>query len=450
MAKNKIHFMYKIKFIFLIILIQFFSCKPYKYSAVKPQPIESSNKILGLIPITDREYLLEQYSTTTFLKKYSDDVFELHEDAVNGVFNDKSGDKYGYGTFRINHLRSAYNTGAGGLVLTTLILPLLGVPIGSHITDLDLDYYIYDSRKNLIAKYNAKIENCKGRIGAYFNYSTENSARISHNKAFKMAFEQIGELISKDSEAINAKLKRGEKLTVEKSDIIGNTKEISIKLDPSRTPDTEKKGGTGFLISENGYVVTNYHVVEDASKIELLFPTDTSVVKYNASVISSDKTNDIAILKIDDSKFVSPGNIPFNITDDYNIGEKVYTIGYPQPDIMGTSYKYTSGEINSLSGMENDITLMQITTPIQPGNSGGPLFNQDGNVVGITTSTLNPFYTAKYSGTIPQNVNYAVKSDYLKPLIKQYFKKPENSLTGKSQSEQIKMLGKFTCLIKVF
>lgn len=442
--------MHKIRFILFILLIPIFSCKPYKYSAVQPQSIDNSNKILGLIPVTDREYLLEQYSKTTFLKKYSDDVLQLHEDAVNIVFNDKSGDKYGYGTFRINSLSSAYNTGAGMYSTMLLVPPLLGVPVGSHITDLDLDYYIYDSRKNLIAKYNAKVEKCKARIGAYFNYSTENSARVSHNKAFKIAFEQIGELISNDSEAINAKLKRGEKLTVEKSDIIGNTKEISIKLDPSRTPDSEKKGGTGFLISENGYVVTNYHVVEDASKIELYFPSDTSVTKYIASVISSDKTNDIAILKIDDSRFVSPGNIPFNITDDYNIGEKVYTIGYPQPDIMGTSYKYTSGEINSLSGMENDITLMQITTPIQPGNSGGPLFNQDGNIVGITTSTLNPFYTAKYSGTIPQNVNYAVKSDYLKPLIKQYFKKPEITLAGRPQSEQIKTLGKFTCLIKVF
>ncbi len=398
---------------------------------------------MGLALTVNKEELKGKYDQAT-----TEDVLRLHQDGLNDIC---STELYGYYTFDIKGLSyklgDLYLVGVGILVVPIIV----GVPNGSFQTILEVDYSIYDAKKNLIAKYNVSVDpkKTKGWQGLYFSYSIVNSVRVSNIKAHKIAFEEFSALVAKDIDAINAKLISGGQVKIEKSDVIGNGNTTVITLDPNREINKEKGGGTGFLISEDGYVVTNYHVVEDARKIELLFPTDSSSTKYTATVISSDKTNDIALLKID-SGFVSPATIPYTFSDEYDISDEVFTIGYPQPDIMGSAYKYTKGEISSLSGIENNITMMQITTPIQPGNSGGALFNKNGDIIGITTSTLNPFYMARYQGNIPQNVNYAVKSDYAKPLVKQYLSKQPNTLADKPLAEQIKILSKFTCLIRVY
>ena len=89
--------------------------------------------------------------------------------------------------------------------------------------------------------------------------------------------------------------------------------------------------------------------------------------------------------------------------------EKVFTIGYPLNDVMGSNYKVTDGIISSKSGIEDDVRYYQISVPLQPGNSGGPLFNKDGNIIGITSARLN----SQAVGTQVENVNYAIKSSYL-------------------------------------
>lgn len=434
-----------ILFKLLLIVVVFSSCKSYNYNRYKPEPVQGAKKLLGLVQATSREELKLKYDAQT-----SDDILKIHQMGLDSITSNSSS-LYGYYTFNIKSLTykagDLYLAGLGGIVVPVII----GVPIGSFQTILETDFLIFDAKKNLIAKYNVKVDpkRTKGWQGLYFSYSPQNSVRVSNIKAHKVAFEEFSALVAKDIDAINAKLLSGGAVKIEKSDVIGNSNETVITLDPNREINKEKGGGTGFLISENGYVVTNYHVIEDARKIELYFPTDSSVTKYTATVVSSDKTNDIAVLKID-SGFASPATIPYTFSDEYNISDEVFTIGYPQPDIMGSAYKYTKGEISSLSGIENNITMMQITTPIQPGNSGGALFNKKGDIIGITTSTLNPFYMARYQGNIPQNVNYAVKSDYAKPLVKQYLSKQQNTIADKPLAEQIKILSKFTCLIKVY
>ena len=91
------------------------------------------------------------------------------------------------------------------------------------------------------------------------------------------------------------------------------------------------------------------------------------------------------------------------------VGEDVFTIGYPMNSVMGNNYKVTNGIISSLSGMSDDIRYMQISVPLQPGNSGGPLFNKNGNIMGITSAKLN----GKAIGTSIENVSYAIKAIYL-------------------------------------
>jgi len=169
--------------------------------------------------------------------------------------------------------------------------------------------------------------------------------------------------------------------------------------------------GTGFFVSDNGIIVTNYHVIEDAEFLTIKTNNST----FDAEVLATDPVNDVAILKITyDSK-------PIPISSYFNVkkGEEVLTLGYPRIDVQGQEQKATFGRINSLSGIKGDVRLTQIDVPIQPGNSGGPLLNKKGEVVGIVTSTLDSIVILQQSGSLPQNVNFAVKVDYIIPLLRQ-------------------------------
>jgi S1-C subfamily serine protease len=102
------------------------------------------------------------------------------------------------------------------------------------------------------------------------------------------------------------------------------------------------------------------------------------------------------------------------------LGQSVFTIGFPNIEFQGLSPKMTKGEINSLSGLQDDPRHWQISVPVQPGNSGGPLFDEAGNVVGVVLSKLDAIKVAQFSGDLPQNVNYAVKGIYALPLLEQF------------------------------
>lgn len=170
--------------------------------------------------------------------------------------------------------------------------------------------------------------------------------------------------------------------------------------------------GSGFFLTEDGYLATNYHVVEDANAIEVTFVRNGVPENYPATVVMSDKQNDLSILKISDDGFKEMPPIPYNITTTVrDTGSEVFTLGYPIADVMGTEVKFTDGKISSKTGMQGDVTVYQISVPIQPGNSGGPLFDSEGNLIGITSSALNREYFKS------ENVNYAIKSSYLKALV---------------------------------
>jgi len=169
--------------------------------------------------------------------------------------------------------------------------------------------------------------------------------------------------------------------------------------------------GSAFAISNDGYFVTNYHVIKNAKNVSVYADKKT----HNAKVLVSDQANDLALLKVD----IKSKAIPLS-TKSIEKGSKVAAFGYPLLTLQGNELKTTFGHINALSGPAGDARYYQIDTPIQPGNSGGPLLNYKGEVVGIVSATLRQQDSAKSSGTISQNVNYAVKLDYLMPLIKQF------------------------------
>lgn len=100
------------------------------------------------------------------------------------------------------------------------------------------------------------------------------------------------------------------------------------------------------------------------------------------------------------------------------LGAHVFTIGFPHPDVLGTQAKLTDGLISASTGIGNDPRLFQISVPVQAGNSGGPLLNSNGEVVGIVSAKLNSLALLSATGDLPQNVNYAIKSAYLQSLLK--------------------------------
>lgn len=169
--------------------------------------------------------------------------------------------------------------------------------------------------------------------------------------------------------------------------------------------------GTGFAVAKNGTIVTAYHVVSGHENISVKFENGEWLP---ARLIKYSKSNDIAILAIDKNV-----NEYLKLTDTKKLkqADRVFTMGYPATNVLGTEPKYTEGYVSSLSGIQDEDSLMQVSVPIQPGNSGGPLVNSKGDVVGLITSTaaVNAFY--KFTGSLPQNINWAVKSDYIQLLI---------------------------------
>ena len=223
-------------------------------------------------------------------------------------------------------------------------------------------------------------------------------------------------------------------------------------FDPSLTPNIKKPigwagNGSGLVVSTTGYIITNYHVVEDADEIEVEFIVNEEVQTFNAEIVQLDKVNDLAIIKIFDMNFDGLDNLPYNFkTESSDVGTKVYAYGYPMAlSIMGKEIKITDGIISSKTGFDGDVTTYQITAPIQGGNSGGPLFDDKGNFLGINSSGLRK--------DIADNVGYTIKSNYVKNLIDVLPKNidlPSNRmLETLSLVEQIKEISKYVVLIKV-
>jgi S1-C subfamily serine protease len=163
--------------------------------------------------------------------------------------------------------------------------------------------------------------------------------------------------------------------------------------------------GTGFFITDDGFLVTNYHVVKNAARIFLVNGTR----RIAASVVKTDAQHDLALLKAEGS-FESLPVVPSGAV---SLGATVATVGYPNVRLQGQSPKLAKGEIAALSGANDDPRYFQISVPLQPGNSGGALVDEHGSVVGIVSAKLDANAALLTSGVLPENVNYAVKSGYL-------------------------------------
>ncbi|WCT10814.1 S1 family peptidase [Mucilaginibacter jinjuensis] len=209
-----------------------------------------------------------------------------------------------------------------------------------------------------------------------------------------------------------------------------------------RVIEPAKFGGTGFALSSNGYVVTNYHVVNGADSVYVQNATGDS---YHARVVYSEPQYDVAILRIDDSTFKSQAPLPYTLKRvQSDLGEDVYTIGYPRNDVV-----YGKGYLSSATGFHDDTTAYQVSIPVNPGNSGAPLLDNKGNIIGIISGKQS----------LMEGAAFAVKSEYLLKAIKNMptdsvNKKiafnSKNTLASLSRAQQIKKVQSYVYQIKVY
>ncbi len=178
-------------------------------------------------------------------------------------------------------------------------------------------------------------------------------------------------------------------------------------------PVVSSGNGTGFGISADGYIATAYHVVDKAMDIQVY--VDGKAMK--GSVVATDPANDLAILKVEAKTHALPvysGNV-------LKLGQDLFTIGFPLAHLLGQTPKFTKGSVAGVEGMEGDDgkDVYQISVPIQGGNSGGPVALMDGRVVAVVRSTLSTLGAGLRSGgSVPQNVNFATRSNCLIALAK--------------------------------
>ena len=179
------------------------------------------------------------------------------------------------------------------------------------------------------------------------------------------------------------------------------------------SPETESElsvsTGSAFFVSSSGHLVTNAHVVEECSIADV----SNDSFAGQATVIARDNLNDVAVLKVEVDE-----SVPLTFRKQRpELGESVVVFGYPLSGTLTESLQVTTGIVSAQRGLGEDIRFVQITAPVQPGNSGGPLLDESGHVIGVVTSKIDALAIASETGTMPENINFALKSDIARVVL---------------------------------
>lgn len=199
--------------------------------------------------------------------------------------------------------------------------------------------------------------------------------------------------------------------------------------------------GTGFLISRDGYVITCYHLVQNEDSLALRNNRYGSLKAY---MVKFDVASDLALLKIRDSLFRGPRQLPVIISDKESLlGEKVFTLGYPKYDVV-----YSEGVVSSASGYQGDTTSYQISLPLNPGNSGGPLVNENGYVIGIVNGKNITQEGSAFALKSYYLKNFLTAADTLNPVNISWNRK--STYYGWSRPQVVKNLSDYIFEVKVY
>jgi len=228
--------------------------------------------------------------------------------------------------------------------------------------------------------------------------------------------------------------------TAKKVDDIKDKLNNNPQTSPKKTVPTGDFRATGFLIDGNGYIVTNAHVVKKMNAA--IYVENNKGQYYNVKAVYTDNTSDLAILKIVDTSFRTITNLPYSIRKtNSDLGEQLFTLGFPRNEIV-----YSEGYLSAKSGNDGDSTAYQISVSVNPGNSGGPVLNKNGEIVGIITS----------KNSTADGVVYAAKSKNIYKLLEaakkddnsQNIKLPNNSnLKGLDRTQQVKKMEEYVFMV---
>ncbi|ALW84250.1 hypothetical protein AUC43_03545 [Hymenobacter sedentarius] len=207
-------------------------------------------------------------------------------------------------------------------------------------------------------------------------------------------------------------------------------------------PKESKFSGTGFALTSEGYLVTSFHVIQGADSL-LVEGRDRQ--RYHAEPVYSDVKHDLAILRITDKKFTGFGRLPYAIkSGQADLGERVFTLGYPREDVV-----YGEGALSARSGFEGDTAFYQVSIPVNPGNSGGPLLDERGNLIGVVSGRQNDAQSAAFATKSSYLVRLVDSLDAAKPAVA--FHLPHfGQLAGTGRPHQVKKLQDYVFVVKVF
>jgi S1-C subfamily serine protease len=182
---------------------------------------------------------------------------------------------------------------------------------------------------------------------------------------------------------------------------------------PSEPDKLVSVSGSGFVVSKSAHIVTNNHVVTNC--VGDIHGNLAGQAPVKLRVVSTDEENDLALLQ--GAKKFKEKDIATIRATAVNSGDQVVAIGYPLHGLLTSDMTVTMGIISSLAGLHNDTRFLQISAPVQPGNSGGPLHDSSGNVVGVVSAKLDALRMVKATGDIPQNINFAIKTGALRDFL---------------------------------
>ena len=228
-------------------------------------------------------------------------------------------------------------------------------------------------------------------------------------ESIKIALLKIEE--EKKALAASEKLKRIE------AENLAKKKELELK---EKYKPVAAWNGSAFFVSNKGHIITNNHVVEDTSIKEMGSKCDVVEVhlgakKYKAKILSQDRQNDLALLQIENNEIIRDF-ASFRKSSPV-LGEKIIAMGYPFGKLISSQIKLNTGNVSSLSGLGDEFTRMQIDAALQPGNSGGPIYDKYGNVVGVAVAKASIEFFLKAFGTLPENMNFGIKPSVVKTFL---------------------------------
>ena len=185
---------------------------------------------------------------------------------------------------------------------------------------------------------------------------------------------------------------------------------------PAPPPGLLRRGapdasGSGFVVTSDGYLVTNRHVVNACQSVGV---RADSAASWRAKVVAMHPSDDLAVLR---AEATFPNVAAFRVGTAIRPGDDIVAVGFPLAGLLADEPSVTTGSVSALAGIHNDPTMLQMSAPVQQGSSGGPLFDASGNVVGVVVTKLNARMVAEETGDMPQNVNFALKSEIARSFL---------------------------------